>query len=199
MPARLTISRASYSKNLKLRSRVDAGRRSLYCALGALLRCGRRAALMQSRDGDRCHSRAPGLRFHPAPEVDVAPVAVRRPLAFRRGVARHRAVISSHDTPGLRVDARMDDPAGAVVLADGELDLETSPMLREAVDEAIARHGRVHVDLRAVTFMDSTGIAMLLDTAKAARRGDVELTVQVSEVVRRVLEVAGVDGTLPLR
>ena|SRR5829696_2682318 len=108
-------------------------------------------------------------------------------------------VIAPEDNPGLIVDSRMDGPAGAIVAADGEVDLETSPMLREALDEALRLYARVHVDLRAVTFLDSTGIATLLGVAEVARRSEVELTLQVSQVVRRVLELAGVDATLPLR
>jgi anti-sigma B factor antagonist len=105
----------------------------------------------------------------------------------------------AQDTPGLLVETRLEGPAGAVVTADGEVDIETSPTLRDAIEDALRRYDRVHVDMRAVTFMDSTGIATLLTSAEAARRDEVELTLQVSQAVRRVLELAGVDSSLPLR
>ena len=74
------------------------------------------------------------------------------------------------DGPVLLVDSRPDGAAGWVVAADGEVDLATSPRLRAALLEAIEEQDRVLVDLRAVTFMDSTGIATLLAAAEAARR-----------------------------
>jgi anti-sigma B factor antagonist len=105
----------------------------------------------------------------------------------------------AQDTPGLLVETRLDGPAAAVVTADGEVDLETSPMLRDAIGDAIRQFARVHVDMRAVTFMDSTGVATLLAAAEAARREETDLSLQVSMSVRRVLELAGVDAALPIR
>jgi anti-anti-sigma factor len=53
----------------------------------------------------------------------------------------------------------------AVVAVRGEVDLLTAPRLEAVVDEAIADHGvprPLLVDLEECTFMDSTGLAILL-------------------------------------
>jgi anti-sigma B factor antagonist len=102
------------------------------------------------------------------------------------------------DGPVLLVDSRHDGTRW-VVAADGEVDLATSPRLRVALLDAIEEHRRVLVDLRAVTFMDSTGIVTLLEAAEAARRRRTELAVDPSRTVRRVLELVGAQSALHLR
>ena len=101
--------------------------------------------------------------------------------------------------PVLLVDSRPDRAAGWVVAADGEVDLATSPRLRAALLAAIEEQDRVLVDLRAVTFMDSTGIATLLAAAEAARRRGTELEVDPSRTVRKVLELVGAQSALRVR
>jgi anti-sigma B factor antagonist len=103
------------------------------------------------------------------------------------------------DGPVLHVDSRPDGAAGWVVAADGEIDLATSPRLRAALLEAIEDQDRVLVDLRAVIFMDSTGIATLLAAAEAARGRGIDLAVDPSRTVRNVLELVGAEAVLQLR
>jgi anti-anti-sigma factor len=53
----------------------------------------------------------------------------------------------------------------AMVLVRGEIDLVTAPQLEAVVDQAILDHGAPRpllVDLEECTFMDSTGLAILL-------------------------------------
>ena len=103
------------------------------------------------------------------------------------------------DGPVLLVDSRHDGADGWVVAADGEVDLATSPRLRAALLEAIEDQDRVLVDLRSVTFLDSTGMAMLLAAADAARRRGTELAVDPSRTVRKVVELVGAQSALRLR
>jgi anti-anti-sigma factor len=51
-----------------------------------------------------------------------------------------------------------------VVFAVGEIDLVTSPMLLEVMVEAVDSRRHVVVDLSAVSFLDSTGLGVLLRT-----------------------------------
>ena len=62
------------------------------------------------------------------------------------------------------------DEGGAVVLAvRGELDVESGPRMREALLEAIGEGGRrVVVDLEGVSFIDSAGLAALLNVLRRA-------------------------------
>lgn len=51
----------------------------------------------------------------------------------------------------------------AVVVASGEIDLYTSPGLREVLQQAGRAADRVIVDLGGVTFLDSTGMAVIME------------------------------------
>jgi anti-anti-sigma factor len=108
--------------------------------------------------------------------------------------------VSPPDRPALLVDIQSARDGARLVIADGEIDLETSPMLADAVRDVLDGDdpARVVLDLAAVTFIDSTGISLLLTSAEQARRQGTELRVEPSPVVRRVLGIAGVDRVLPL-
>ena len=84
--------------------------------------------------------------------------------------------------------------AGTVVLtAAGELDLGSEATLRRAAESAVAGGATTIVfDLSGLTFMDSSGIGMLLTVAAEA---DVEVR-NPSATVRRVIELSGLAATL---
>lgn len=79
----------------------------------------------------------------------------------------------------------------------GELDIATVPELVRLL-ERLRRHGHdVTVDLAAVTFMDSTGLTMLMDAHLEAERDGWNFAVRrPSPAVRRVFALAGVNGVL---
>lgn len=91
---------------------------------------------------------------------------------------------------------------GTVLLtAAGQLDLTCSDRfiacLREARD---AEPDSLVIDLREVTFIDSTGLSLLLKADGLARQRDFELQIVRSpfEIVQAVLEATGVEAFLPL-
>src|SRR5947209_4263965 len=81
------------------------------------------------------------------------------------------------------------------VVVNGDVDLSTAPALERAITEAVTADGvtRVLVDLSAVEFMDSSGIAVLLKGRRAADERSVEFRVTGGHgIVRQVLELTGV-------
>jgi anti-sigma B factor antagonist len=93
------------------------------------------------------------------------------------------------DAPGVQVTTTLDDPTAPVIHLAGELDLASV----ESVKEGIAPHlagAPVHItfDLEKLTFMDSSGIALLVQVSNDV--GQVSLT-NVSPIVHRVLEATG--------
>jgi anti-anti-sigma factor len=81
---------------------------------------------------------------------------------------------------------------------DGELDLETAPVLRDALLGAIREgNGGVWVDLAKCSFMDSTGLrAVIAADARARDRGARLVVVRAPEEVDRVFRLTRMDEHL---
>lgn len=89
--------------------------------------------------------------------------------------------------------ARRDAGDGAAVVAlEGELDLATAPQVRDAVFDAIAVNGeRVAVDMTGCTFIDSTGLRILIEAARKVQENDGKLVlVGLHDQPRKILELA---------
>ena len=81
----------------------------------------------------------------------------------------------------------------AVVTVSGEVDVYTAAKLRAALDEEIAAgRNRLVVDLDAVTFLDSTGLGVLVGRLKVVRNHSGWLRLVCSQ--DRVLRVFGITG-----
>jgi len=75
----------------------------------------------------------------------------------------------------------------------GELDMSTAGALREPLLE-LAQHGAVHVtvDLSALSFVDSTGLSVLVTGLKRLRSQGGDLALRApTPATRRVLEITG--------
>jgi anti-sigma B factor antagonist len=97
----------------------------------------------------------------------------------------------------LRIESASLD--GALVLAaSGEIDLATSPRLRETVEAELERGVPLVLDLSEVTFLDSSGIRVLLGCAARAQAGGTRFTVIPSDAVGRTLELCGITDAVLL-
>jgi anti-sigma B factor antagonist len=81
----------------------------------------------------------------------------------------------------------------------GELDLATVRRLDARLEELRAEGVRqVVLDLRGLTFMDSTGLSLTVRWYEESRRDGFDLTlVQGEGAVRRLFELTGMEGRLP--
>jgi anti-sigma B factor antagonist len=88
--------------------------------------------------------------------------------------------------------------ACTVVRVSGELDMDSSPMLEDCLREVIdAGARRVVLDFAGVTFMDSSGLSLLVQSLK--RLGDLGGRLCLADVqkpVRYVLVLSAVDTVL---
>jgi anti-sigma B factor antagonist len=77
----------------------------------------------------------------------------------------------------------------------GELDLRTVPELDDALARARADARHVVLDLRGLSFMDSTGISLVTRWNLEARRDGFEFAlIQGDERVRRLFELTALTG-----
>jgi anti-anti-sigma factor len=93
--------------------------------------------------------------------------------------------------------AEREEGGRAVLALSGELDLATVLQVQERL-AALREQGRAALlDIDGLTFMDSSGIKLLVALGRDAQEGwDVRVT-RGSETVQRVLRIAGVDEGLP--
>jgi anti-sigma B factor antagonist len=81
-----------------------------------------------------------------------------------------------------------------VVRLKGEVDLDCSPVVRKLLLECVSRERDVVVDLSAVEYIDSSGIASLVEALQAAnQQGTGFRLAAAADQVRRVLELARLD------
>lgn len=87
------------------------------------------------------------------------------------------------------------EQSGKIVVAlSGEIDMEEAPKVRRALLDAMKKKKDVLVDLALVTYIDSSGIASLIEGLQTARKQKNDLAlVSVSQRARRVLELARLD------
>ena len=112
---------------------------------------------------------------------------------------RRRKPAPAIGSPPLGIEATA-APFGAVVSIAGELDIATVPRARAVLqEEPVIGATAVVVDLSDVTFMDSTGLAVVMDLKREldSRRG--RLTIACPEGPARLLfDVTGVAAQLAL-
>jgi anti-sigma B factor antagonist len=110
----------------------------------------------------------------------------------------HEAEIGA---PQLTVEVSSPTARVMVFAVTGEIDLATSPALRDRLlsDRPWSGRGAI-VDLTRVTFLGSAGIMTLLDVHDRAVREGKELVLVVpGPVVARTLEIAGVAAAFTIR
>lgn len=89
--------------------------------------------------------------------------------------------------------------SGTVLEAEGEIDLSTCGRLRDSLRTAQER-GAEHVviDLTEVDFIDSTGLSVLVDGAREARKAGTTLDVVAEGHLRELLRITGLDTVMPV-
>jgi anti-sigma B factor antagonist len=113
------------------------------------------------------------------------------------------------ESPSMRRGADADDqitlstsrpaPGQVVIVVGGEVDMLTSPQLRAAVLDQFAEGADVDLvvlDLDGVTFLGTSGLAVLIEVREAAHAAGVEL--RLACTARRVLRPLTIAGLIPL-
>lgn len=93
-----------------------------------------------------------------------------------------------------------DGTDGRTVFLAGEIDLERSPEARKVLLAAVVAGKSVTVDLGEVSYMDSSGIASLVEALQQAKaRGTGFALDRVSGQVQRILSLARLDQVFTIK
>jgi len=99
----------------------------------------------------------------------------------------------------LKLDTVERDTA-IVILVEGEVDLNSSPELRTAILKAPSKASVVAVDLSAVAYMDSSGVATLVEGLKnAGQNNGAFVLLSPSPPVMKVLQLSRLDSVFDIR
>ena len=86
------------------------------------------------------------------------------------------------------------DGAAVVVAFEGDIDLESSRDARKILLEAAGHKKPLLVDLTGVSYIDSSGVASLVEALQNSKKNGQPLAlVSVSEAALRVLQLARLD------
>ena len=91
-------------------------------------------------------------------------------------------------------------PGTTVVDVTGDIDLSTSPSFRKTLLESLKKTTRLAVNLRDVRYVDSSGIASLVEVLKAARDTEKRLVLfGLNEPVHEVLQLTRLTRIFEIR
>lgn len=100
--------------------------------------------------------------------------------------------------PDFSISRHRQGEAGILVPV-GEIDLVTVHEVRSALRDAAAETPRLVLDLRQVTFMDSSGLRLLVEAQQLAEQdGFAFAVVRGPASLERLFEVTGLDSRLEL-
>jgi anti-anti-sigma factor len=100
-------------------------------------------------------------------------------------------------TEQLRVEPRQESDRVVLSLT-GELDMANAPLLQSAIEEpSLTERKTLVLDLQGLTFLDSTGLRIILSAREQCwRRGQEFAVTPGSQQVQRLLSVTGVGEHL---
>jgi anti-sigma B factor antagonist len=86
-----------------------------------------------------------------------------------------------------------------IVHLSGEVDLSHSPAAREAILDALLQRHNLLVDLSEVSYIDSSGVASLVEGFQVARQKRLDFAlIGVSDAAMSVLRLARLDQVFPI-
>jgi anti-anti-sigma factor len=150
----------------------------------------RRIVDIERGDGCPAEPEAVSMSFaaHPRDDMPATP-----PVALARAADAERA---GADLVPFSVEVQRHGDV-AIVEPRGELDLATVQTLR-AILEEIKSAGRLVLDLRGLSFIDSSGLHLLVALNQRAQRHGFQLAlVAPAPPVDRAIQVSGLGETLP--
>lgn len=96
----------------------------------------------------------------------------------------------------MSIEQKNSGDKGIVVLSQ-EIDLDSSPMVRDAIKESFENAKSVEVDLKDVSYIDSSGVAALVEGMQVGKKTNKPFgLVNVSNQVMKVITLAHLDKIL---
>lgn len=86
-----------------------------------------------------------------------------------------------------------------IISLNGEIDMHCSPQARDQILEHLGNSENVLVDLAAVDYIDSSGVANLVEGLRVAKNNELQFGLSnVSQAAMQVLKLARLDQVFPI-
>ncbi len=86
-----------------------------------------------------------------------------------------------------------------IIAIEGEVDLQTSPKLRDALLEYVSNKKPLIVEMSGVGYIDSSGVASLVEAFQTARSKNLGFSLAaLGDAPLRVLKLARLDGVFTI-
>ena len=118
------------------------------------------------------------------------------------GVMDVEGTASQHMSKAEELEIQTEDiPDGIIVRPTGEIDLSCAPLLRQRLGKIQeSQPAPLVIDLSAVPYMDSSGVATLIEGLRAAVSNDAEFAlIAPSPAVLKVLKLSRLDSVFTIR
>jgi len=93
----------------------------------------------------------------------------------------------------MSIEQKINNDTGVLILGD-EIDLDQSPIVREKIKDLFEKCKTVSVDLANVSYIDSSGIAALVEGMQTGKKEQKNFTlINVSNEVMKVIKLAHLD------
>jgi anti-sigma B factor antagonist len=101
--------------------------------------------------------------------------------------------------PPFEIALSQEDGGRHRLVVSGELDVATVPDLRAAVRRSSREAREVLLDLREVSFIDSSGLSLLVGIDAESRADGFGFALHAGPAVTRLIELCDLQDLLPLR
>ena len=87
----------------------------------------------------------------------------------------------------------------SIVFLDGEIDMDVTEKAKEIIFPLVEAGKEVHINLKDVSYMDSSGISVLIEShQKALEKGTKVIVKEISKSVLKVIMMAKLEQILNL-
>ena len=100
----------------------------------------------------------------------------------------------------MKIQKKTGDQGAEFIVLEGDLDFHSSPDVRTELSKLVDRQAKkILIDLKKVTYIDSSGLATFVELfQKMKRYSGVLVIYNLSQGVRRVFEIAKLDAIFKL-
>ncbi|SFE00804.1 anti-anti-sigma factor [Actinopolyspora alba] len=133
-------------------------------------------------------------------QPDTAPASPPHPTVPTRRAGEEELAQGQHRLdPALRMSVQRPAPGVVVVSMNGDIDLAAAPRVTELIRQRLtaAALRTLIVDLSTVSFIDTTGVELLLKAQRRADRRGIDMHVVPGQgCVARLLDLTGINASL---